>query len=146
KILQQNKQLEYLYQHLVMSKLLTPQDFWPDHYKSTGKSEGRTGMTGAFLTNIAQADTNGLKLNLNTKTIQNIFATYPMVERKQLELVHHEMSEEFWVKFATSHYFHREREVLPNPDDPFADYVKADKEGAAGFCRHSSRVLQQLEL
>ncbi|GMR49617.1 hypothetical protein PMAYCL1PPCAC_19812, partial [Pristionchus mayeri] len=129
KILQQNKQLEDLYQHLVMSKLLTPQDFWTDYYKTTGKSEDRTGMTGAFLANIAQADTNGLKLNLNTNIIQNIFATYPMVERKHLELVPHEMTEEeFWVKFATSHYFHREREVLPNPDDPFADCVKADEE------------------
>uniref|UniRef100_A0A8R1UXF6 serine--tRNA ligase n=1 Tax=Pristionchus pacificus TaxID=54126 RepID=A0A8R1UXF6_PRIPA len=129
RILQQSKQLEELYKHLVTSKLLTPQDFWTDYYKTTGKSEERTGMTGAFLANIAQSDTNGLKLNLNTNIIQNIFATYPMVERKHLELVPHEMSEEeFWVKFATSHYFHREREVLPNPDDPFADCVKADEE------------------
>ncbi|GMS96674.1 hypothetical protein PENTCL1PPCAC_18849 [Pristionchus entomophagus] len=129
KILEQSKQLEDLYKHLVTSKLLTPQDFWTDYYKTTGKSEERTGMTGAFLANIAQSDTNGLKLNLNTNIIQNIFATYPMVERKHLELVPHEMSEEeFWVKFATSHYFHREREVMPNPDDPFADCVKADEE------------------
>ncbi|GMT25146.1 hypothetical protein PFISCL1PPCAC_16443, partial [Pristionchus fissidentatus] len=129
KILKQSRQLEELYKHLVTSKLLTPQDFWTDYYKTTGKTEERTGMTGAFLANIAQADTNGLKLNLNTNIIQNIFATYPMVERKHLELVPHEMTEEeFWVKFATSHYFHREREVLPNPDDPFADCVKFDEE------------------
>lgn len=52
------------------------------------------------------------------------------MEKKHLELVPHEMSEQqFWSMFFQSHYFHRERCVTPNPADPFSDCVKADDRG-----------------
>ena len=50
-----------------------------------------------------------------------------LVERKHLELVPHELTEQqFWSKFFQSHYYHRERDVLPNPNDPFSDCVRLD--------------------
>uniref|UniRef100_A0A9J2PSD5 BSD domain-containing protein n=1 Tax=Ascaris lumbricoides TaxID=6252 RepID=A0A9J2PSD5_ASCLU len=109
--------------------------------------EEKLGVSGGFLSTIAQSEgTNGVKLNLNVDTIQSIFKTYPAVEKKHLELVPHEMTEQqfwmekkhlelvphemteqqFWSMFFQSHYFHRERCVTPNPADPFSDCVKAD--------------------
>ncbi|CAD6195185.1 unnamed protein product [Caenorhabditis auriculariae] len=128
KLLWQNKQLEQLYKHLVSTKLISPQDFWADYYKNEGMVEDKAGISGAFLANIAQQEgANGVKLNLNAEIIQAIFNTYPAVEQKHLELVPHEMTEtQFWSKFFQSHYFHRERDVMPNPKDPFADCVKND--------------------
>ncbi|ETN79511.1 BSD domain protein [Necator americanus] len=134
RLLGENKQLDQLYTHLVASKLITAQEFWTDYYSSSGAVEDKSGISGAFLTNIVQQEgTNGIKLNLNTEIIQSVFNTYPAgeyikLEKKHLELVPHEMTEaQFWTKFFQSHYFHREREVLPNPNDPFADCVRMDE-------------------
>ncbi|EYC37957.1 hypothetical protein Y032_0754g2058 [Ancylostoma ceylanicum] len=129
RILGENKQLDQLYTHLVASKLISAQEFWTDYYSASGTVEDKAGISGAFLTNIVQQEgTNGIKLNLNTEIIQAVFNTYPAVEKKHLELVPHEMTEaQFWTKFFQSHYFHREREVLPNPNDPFADCVRMDE-------------------
>lgn len=53
-----------------------------------------------------------------------------LVEKKHLELVPHEMTEqEFWTKFFQSHYFHRERASELNPNDPFSDCVRMDEKG-----------------
>ncbi|CCD73167.1 BSD domain-containing protein [Caenorhabditis elegans] len=130
KILQEDRNLEKLYQNLVATKLITPDDFWSDYYQKEGVSEDKIGINGAFLANIVQQEgTNGVRLNLNPEIIQAIYSTYPAVQKKNLELVPHEMSEEnFWKKFFQSHYFHREREVLPNPKDPFAECVRDDEE------------------
>ncbi|EFO93067.1 hypothetical protein CRE_10057 [Caenorhabditis remanei] len=130
KILCEDRNLEKLYKNLVYTKTITPQDFWSDYYQQEGVSEDKIGINGAFLANIVQQEgTNGVRLNLNQEIIQAIYTTYPTVQKKNLELVPHEMSEEtFWKKFFQSHYFHREREVLPNPKDPFAECVRDDDE------------------
>ncbi|VDM41868.1 unnamed protein product [Toxocara canis] len=138
KLLEQNAHLRQLYKHLVASKLISAQDFWCDYYNSKELSDGeKLGVSGGFLSSIAQSEgTNGVKLNLNVDTIQSIFKTYPAVEKKHLELVPHEMSEQqFWSKFFQSHYFHRERPIAPNPSDPFSDCIKADD-------RDMSKMLQ----
>ncbi|MFH4983764.1 hypothetical protein AB6A40_010473 [Gnathostoma spinigerum] len=67
---------------------------------------------------------------LNINTIQSNFKTYPAVEKKHLELVAHEMSEQqFWGKLFQSHYFHRERSANPNPSEPFSDCIMTDDIG-----------------
>lgn len=49
-----------------------------DSLFQTGMVEDKTGISGAFLTNIVQQEgTNGIKLNLNTEIIQAVFNTYP---------------------------------------------------------------------
>nr|CAD2198854.1 unnamed protein product [Meloidogyne enterolobii] len=139
KILEQNAHLHQLYLYLVREKLISSQDFWSLHYNPKSlsveeESQQRVGISGGFLSSIVQSDSigGGIRLNLTTETIQSIFRTYPAVERKHLELVPHELTEqEFWSHFFQSHYFHRER----NPAEPstssthdtFADCVKMDE-------------------
>uniref|UniRef100_A0A915PDY6 BSD domain-containing protein n=1 Tax=Setaria digitata TaxID=48799 RepID=A0A915PDY6_9BILA len=128
KILERSKHLQELYKHLVASKLISAQDFWGEYYQNKDADSDKLGVSSGFLSSIAQSEgANGVKLNLSIDTIQSIFRTYPAVERKHLELVPHEMTEQqFWAKFFQSHYFHREREATSNPSDPFSDCAKAD--------------------
>lgn len=49
------------------------------------------------------------------------------MEKKHLELVPHAMTEsEFWAKFFQSHYFHREKDMADDPNDPFFECDKND--------------------
>uniref|UniRef100_A0A1I8BJ52 BSD domain-containing protein n=1 Tax=Meloidogyne hapla TaxID=6305 RepID=A0A1I8BJ52_MELHA len=141
KILEQNAHLHQLYLYLVKEKLISSHDFWSLHYNQRQKSspveeeaQQRVGISGGFLSSIVQSDSigGGIRLNLTTETIHSIFRTYPAVERKHLELVPHELSEqEFWSRFFQSHYFHRERNPAePSTsatDDTFADCVNMDE-------------------
>nr|CAG4640782.1 EOG090X04EN [Eulimnadia texana] len=137
KLLSENPQLLQLYVDLVISHIITADEFWNEHAAPFIKkqSEGNSskqeiGVSPAFLADIQpQADgANGLRYNLTADMIQSIFKTYPSVKRKHLECVPAKMTEtEFWSKFFHSHYFHRDR-LNMDKKDPFADCAKMDEQ------------------
>ncbi|KAH8410949.1 hypothetical protein KR222_000826 [Zaprionus bogoriensis] len=155
RILVEYPNLLQLYKDLVITQVLTSDEFWATHakdhaLKKMGKSQeiGRTivflpaaptsipslslslpaGVSGAFLADIKpQTDgCNGLKYNLTSDVIHCIFKTYPAVKRKHMENVPAKMSEaEFWTKFFQSHYFHRDR-LTAGTKDIFTECGKID--------------------
>ncbi|KAI6243851.1 hypothetical protein M3Y99_00050200 [Aphelenchoides fujianensis] len=127
KFLKENENLQLLYRYLVSSKLISPGDFWSLHNVPVVYRD-QLGVPSGFLHSISQTEEgNGIHLNLTLDTIRQIFKTYPVVEKKHLELVPHAMTEnEFWSKFFQSHYFHRERDMNEDPNDPFFECDKND--------------------
>ncbi|KAI6173907.1 Seryl-tRNA synthetase [Aphelenchoides besseyi] len=127
KFLKENEHLQILYRYLVSSKLISPGDFWSLHNVPVVYKD-QLGIPSGFLNSISQTEENNrIHLNLSMDTIRAIFKTYPVVEKKHLELVPHAMNEqEFWAKFFQSHYFHRERDMNEDPNDPFFDCDKND--------------------
>uniref|UniRef100_A0AC35TSI4 BSD domain-containing protein n=1 Tax=Rhabditophanes sp. KR3021 TaxID=114890 RepID=A0AC35TSI4_9BILA len=133
KILDEDERLHSMYRLLVQEKFLSPADFWADHLEDNLMSkEESAGVSSGFLGAISQSeDKEGVTLNLSLDIINSIFKTYPAVERKHLETVPHDISEQdFWSKFFKSHYFHRDRDSANAPDakeDIFFDCLKVDE-------------------
>ncbi|KAK7582157.1 hypothetical protein V9T40_013602 [Parthenolecanium corni] len=134
RILSENPALLQLYRDLVITQVITPDEFWSQHApKYTPRNANNnqsTGVPGNFLVNIKpQVDgCNSVKYNLNYETINCIFKTYPAVRKKHLEYVPNKLSEsEFWKKFFESHYFHKDRINLA-ASDIFSECAKYDEQ------------------
>ncbi|KAJ8678760.1 hypothetical protein QAD02_014547 [Eretmocerus hayati] len=132
KILQENPTLLQLYRDLVITQVITSEEFWAQHavQYTQAKAAPRQdiGVNSAFLADIKpQTDgCNGLKYNLTIDIIDCIFKTYPAVKKKHQEYVPHKMSEsDFWTKFFQSHYFHRDR-INVGTKDLFTECAKID--------------------
>lgn len=132
RIFTENPQLLQLYKDLVITQVVTSEEFWSTYAKEykqkTHVKKQEIGVSGAFLADIKpQTDgCNGLKYNLTADVIHCIFKTYPAVKRKHQEHVPAKMSEqEFWSKFFQSHYFHRDR-LSAGTKDLFAECGKID--------------------
>lgn len=134
RLLTDNPALLQLYKDLVITKVITSEEFWETHAKKyTTKQDTQKqdiGVSGAFLADIKpQTDgCNGLKYNLTADIIECIFKTYPAVRKKHIENVPNKLSEaEFWTKFFQSHYFHRDR-ISGGTKDIFTECGKIDEQ------------------
>lgn len=148
RILSENPNLLQLYKDLVITQVLTSEEFWATHANdytpqvsvtstaSSTNSQSSTvvgpkqdiGVSGAFLADIKpQTDgCNGFRYNLTGDIIECIFKTYPAVKRKHTENVPAKMTEsEFWTKFFQSHYFHRDR-IAGATKDIFSECGRID--------------------
>ncbi|KAJ1530560.1 hypothetical protein ONE63_005446 [Megalurothrips usitatus] len=132
RLLTQNPSLLQLYKDLVITQVITADEFWAKHaakFMQKQKAQAQEiGVSGAFLADIKpQTDgCNGLKYNLTPDIIESIFKTYPAVKTKYLEHVPIKLSEtDFWTKFFQSHYFHRDR-IHAGIKDLFTECAKLD--------------------
>lgn len=133
RLLTDNPKLLQLYKDLVISQILTSEEFWKIHGKDlqnlkSAASKQEIGVSGAFLTEIRPVTDgcNGLKYNLTGEIIECIFKAYPAVKKKHIESVPLKLSEsEFWTKFFQSHYFHRDR-VTAGLKDIFVECGRID--------------------
>lgn len=132
RILTENPHLLQMYKDLVITQVLTSEEFWSTHAKQYTQQQSAQkqdiGVSAAFLADIKpQTDgCNGLKYNLTADVIDCIFKTYPAVKKKHSEYVPAKLSEsEFWTKFFQSHYFHRDR-IMAGTKDLFTECGKID--------------------
>lgn len=123
RLLSSNPALLQLYKDLVMTEVVSSEEFWaqhaPQYIKAQKFQPQDIGVSGAFLADIKpQTDgCNGLKYNITADIIESIFKTYPAVKKKYLEHVPAKLSEsQFWTKFFQSHYFHRDRKYAESKD------------------------------
>jgi len=133
KTLSDNPGLLQLYKDLVITQIITAEEFWANHAAEYVKQKQgvkqEVGVAGSFLAEIKpQADgANGLKYNLTPDIIESIFKTYPAVKRKHNDHVPNKLSEqEFWTKFFQSHYFHRDRIHAQGTKDLFTECARDD--------------------
>lgn len=131
RILTENPHLLQMYKDLVITQVLSSEEFWSTHanqYTQEKSQKQDIGVSAAFLADIKpQTDgCNGLKYNLTADVIECIFKTYPAVKKKHSEHVPAKLSEsEFWTKFFQSHYFHRDR-IMAGTKDIFTECGKID--------------------
>lgn len=123
KLLSTNPTLLQLYKDLVITEVVSSEEFWAQHapqYTQKRKQQPQEiGVSGAFLADIKpQTDgCNGLKYNITPDIIECIFKTYPAVKKKYIENVPSKLTEaQFWTKFFQSHYFHRDRKYAESKD------------------------------
>uniref|UniRef100_A0A7E4V4S6 BSD domain-containing protein n=1 Tax=Panagrellus redivivus TaxID=6233 RepID=A0A7E4V4S6_PANRE len=121
--------LKVLYTNLVVNNVMAPDDFWKMYYKPHEKFLEQPGVSNGFMFEVAgDVDPSGIRMNLTPEIIRQIYKTYPIVERKYIENVPHNMSaEDFWSKFFQSHYFNRDRIPDYDKNNPFKGTLDEDE-------------------
>nr|CAG4650895.1 EOG090X04EN [Simocephalus serrulatus] len=139
RLLTENPQLRQLYMDLVKSNVISAEEFWTDHATPFIKQQQETksatqqdvGISASFLADIKpQTDgcNGGVRYLLTSDVMASIFRTYPSVKQKHLKCVPNKMTEEdFWKKFFSSHYLHRDKNIS-DAKDLFTDCGKQDEQ------------------
>lgn len=136
KIFKERPELYQLYKELVVSGIITADDFWDNQKmninpsKETEKQE--VGIGSGFLAEL-KPDMHGcneLRFNLTADSIESIFKMYPTVKEKYVNTVPNDMTEkEFWTEFFQSQHFHRDRiQTNASSKDMFGEYAKKDEQ------------------
>lgn len=133
KIFKENPELYQMYKELVVSNILTAQEFWENHDvgHSVDIKKQEVGISSSVLADI-KPDMHGcneLRFNLTADNIEAIFKMYPAVRQKYIDQVPHKTTEkEFWTEFFKSQHFHRDRIVKSSSKDVFGEIAKKDEQ------------------
>lgn len=127
KLLKTSWLLKVMYNSLVITGVMSPEDFWKMYYKPHEVIHEQPGVSNGFLFDIDIGPTGAV--NLSQEVRRQIYKTYPSIEKKYIEYVPNTMSEQdFWAKFIQSHYFYRDRNPEYKKNDPISDCIQEDEE------------------
>ncbi|KAJ3101341.1 RNA polymerase II transcription factor B subunit 1 [Phlyctochytrium planicorne] len=137
-LLTKNKELGKLHKDLVLSGLLSEEEFWQNRQsllitQAFALSQKKGTSSGSLADVKPSADGSDLKYTLTPDIKHSIFIQYPSVQKAFAENVPTMISEkDFWQKFFASKYFHKTR--LPGQvtevDDLFKKYLVEDEDDA----------------
>lgn len=137
RIFKEKPELYQLYKELVVSGIITSDEFWENQKLNTNTQPKTTadqevGIASGFLAEL-KPDMHGcneLRFNLTADNINAIFKMYPGVKKKYVDTVPSEVTEkEFWTEFFQSQYFHRDRiQKSTSSKDVFGELAKKDEE------------------
>ncbi|XP_065647449.1 general transcription factor IIH subunit 1 isoform X1 [Hydra vulgaris] len=140
KLLKENSDLYQLYKDLVVTGIITAEEFWENQKSvntmacsSASSEKQKVGIASGLLAEL-KPDMHGcneLRFNLTADSIDAIFKMYPAVKKKYVASVPDEMSEkEFWTEFFQSQHFHRDRIPKNNQSnkDTFGELAKKDEQ------------------
>nr|CAG4646969.1 EOG090X04EN [Megafenestra aurita] len=139
RLLTENPQLRQLYMDLVKSNVISAEEFWTDHATPFIKQQQEikiaaqqdVGISASFLADIKPTTdgcNGGVRYLLTSDVMASIFRTYPSVKQKHIKCVPNKMTEEdFWKKFFSSHYLHRDKNIT-DAKDLFTDCGKQDEQ------------------
>ena len=137
KIFMEQPELYQLYKDLVVSNIITADEFWEKqsgNIKTDHAKKQEVGISSGVLAEI-KPDMHGcneLRFNLTADTIEAIFKMYPEIRQRYINQVPHETSEkEFWTEFFKSKHFHRDRSIVAGGSatakDVFGELAKKDE-------------------
>lgn len=146
RIFKEKPELYQLYKDLVVSQIITSEEFWESQKLKMKKQcsnteEQEVGIASGFLAEL-KPDMHGcneLRFNLTADNINAIFKMYPGVKKRYVQTVPSEVTEkEFWSEFFQSQYFHRDRiQKSTSSKDVFGDLAKKDEEAQLKELRES---------
>ncbi|KAJ3221436.1 RNA polymerase II transcription factor B subunit 1 [Clydaea vesicula] len=136
RVLLQKDELKVIYKDLVISGLITEEDFWSSRRflldNQMFQNNQKKGTASSSLSNLKASIDGSVqvqKYTLSSEDIHQIFLEHPSVRRAFEDNVPHKKTEkEFWKYYLQSKYFHRNRgKNIGDGNDFFRKYEVADE-------------------